>query len=162
MLKLLAECSLKSNIVFPSKLEDGLFLGLSNGVKNFSNFSSLIAPFQMISSLVYCNYSFQDLFSFLFSTSGALVDPCNVTHLSIKFIMFNDYSRKKKMQPKLNLHLLNQYQHPFVGTCILVFWFRLWTLDPIMFPTNQPIKGDYFALNLFFSFKVHWTITHMF
>jgi hypothetical protein len=31
-----------------------------------------------------------------------------------------------------------------------------------MFPTNQPIKGDYFALNFIFSFKVHWTITHMF
>jgi hypothetical protein len=50
----------------------------------------------MIPLLIYCNYSFQDLFSFLFLTSRPLVDPCNVTHLSIKFIMFNDYSKKNK------------------------------------------------------------------
>jgi hypothetical protein len=94
MLKLLTTCLFKSNIIFSSQPEDGLFPRLSSGVKNYSYFSSLVAPLQMILSPIYSSYSFHDLFSFLFLTSRPLANPCNVTQLSIKFIMSNHYLRK--------------------------------------------------------------------
>jgi hypothetical protein len=118
----------------------------------------------MIPLPIYCNYLFHDLSLFLFLMSQPLVDPCNVTHLLIRFIMFNHYSRKS-----INVILKwfpfsswNQYQYPFIGTCILISWFRSLMLDPIMLPTNQPTRGEFFALNYYFSFKVHWTTIHMF
>jgi hypothetical protein len=110
----------------------------------------------MIPLLIYNNCSFHDLFLFLnFLMSRPLAYPYNVTHLSIKFIMFNHYSRKiiNAIKTWLPFSSWNQYQYPFVGTCILVCWFRSWMLDPIMFPTNQPIRGEFFALNCFFLSK---------
>jgi hypothetical protein len=99
-----------------------------------------------------------------FLTSWPLVDPCNVTHLSIKFIMFNHYLRKTINAIKIwsPFSSWNQYQYYFIGTYILLFWFMSWTLDPIMFPTNQPTWSDFYALNSIFLFKVCWTTTHMF
>jgi len=163
-LKLLVTCSFKSNIVFSSQPKDGLFPRRSNGVKNSSYSSSLVAPLQMIPSLIFSNYPFHDLSSFLFLVSQPLADPCNVTHLSIKFIMFNHYLRKtiNAIKTWAPFFSWNQYQYSFIGIYILVFWFRSWTLDLIMFPTNQPTWSEFYALNFIFSFKVRWTITHMF
>ncbi len=157
ILKLLAQCSFKSNIIFASQLEDGLFPGLFGGVKNFSYFFSSIALLQMILSPIYCNCLFHDLSLFFFLTSQPLAYPCNVTHLSIKFIMFNHYSRKtiNVINTRLPFFSSNQYQYPFVGTCILVSWFRSWMLDPIMLPTNQPTTSEFSTLNFIFSFKVN-------
>jgi hypothetical protein len=92
---------------------------------------------------------------FLFLMSQPLVDPCNVTHLSIKFIMFNHYSRTtiNVIKTWLPFSSWNQYQYPFIGTCNLISWFRLLMLDPIMFPTNQPTRGKFFCFELFFFFQ---------
>ncbi len=67
-LKLCVECSLKSSILFASQLEDGLFLGLFHGVKNF---------FIMIPLLVYYKCSFHDLFSFSNITTIGRPLQCN-------------------------------------------------------------------------------------
>jgi hypothetical protein len=139
MLKLLAKCSFKSNIIFAWHLEDWLFPRLFNGVKKFSYYFFSIGPFQMIIQPIYCNCLFHDFSLFFFLTSQPLVDPCNVTHLSIKFIMFNHYLRKtlNAINTWLPFSSWNQYQYPFIGTCILVSWFRLWMLDPILLPPTN-------------------------
>jgi len=153
ILKLLVKCSFKFNIVFASQLEDKIFVGLSSGVKkNSSYFPFSIGPLRMIPLLVYCNCSFHDFSSFFFLMSQPLVDPYNVTHLSIKFIMFNHYSRKtiNVIKTWLPFSSWNQYQYPFIGTCILVSWFRSLMLEPILFPTNQPSRSEFSTLNCFF------------
>ncbi len=147
-MKLFVKCSLKSFIAFASQLED-FFLGYS-GVKNSSYFSS-ITPLWMIILLVYCNDSFLGFSSLLFLTSQPLVDPYNITHISIycpckKLFIYRVHSLLKKtinaIKTWFPIFSWNQHRYPFIGTCILIFWCRLLMLDPIMFPTNQPIGGE--------------------
>jgi hypothetical protein len=80
-----------------------------------------------------------------------LANPCNVTHLSIKFIMFN--------QNMNSIFFMKSISIFFCKYLDFGIFIRLWTLDPIMFPTNL---SEFYALNYIFSFKVCWTRTHIF
>ncbi len=76
---LIVESSIKSFIAISCQLDDRLFLRLFGGVKNYSYFSSLVAPSQMLASLGYSSRSFLTFFPFFFLTSQSLVGPCNLT-----------------------------------------------------------------------------------
>jgi hypothetical protein len=129
-------------------------------VKSSSYSFSLVVPFQIIASPRYYNESFLAFSSLFYFMSWPFPDNCNVTHSyidwpCIKFFFHVQPLLKYNQKHNQNMTSIltwNHYQYPFVCTCIVVFWCRLLTLDPIIVP-NQPIKRDFSTFNHIFYFQ---------